>query len=262
MRTRNYLLMLGAFVLATFMWANAAFAAPSVTSISGFNSDDFNGGDITLSATVDDPLPFTVVYFDYYSSDDSSWHYIAKDEDGSDGFSAVWKTGDMIDLGAKVRAYADTVGTATDPVEETLQVFNQMPDSITGFTNPDEGTITVTANTSAYNKTEYFPPNQWNRGSSYAYYRGYTIVNKASSNESQSAGTVNQMTLVTGGSGYYSFNYKLKLFQIPGDGTVKHIWTSSQYSGSLNQTYTRTVNVPNVPVKRRHPCTFPMAIST
>ena len=86
MRVRS-LLVAVAFLAAFFVAVPTASAIPYITDLAGFNKDDDNGGNITLSAVVSGALPFTKVTFEYYLSEPEEWYYLGVDSDGSDGFS-------------------------------------------------------------------------------------------------------------------------------------------------------------------------------
>ena len=235
--------------LAAACQAGSALAVPTVTDLAGYNEGGFNGGDIVISALVPDALPFTVVYFEYYTSADDTWHSIGKDTDGTDGYSIVWRTGDLVDFSAKIRAKAETAGAATDPRVESLQVVNIVPDSITGYTNPDSGTLDLTAHVVPPQLSSYFPPNPWAGGGGYTWVYSYTVFNNNSANEAPFAGTVDKITTYFPSSGYWWYStIKLKLFKIDAaNGQVVHVWTSSNQSAHRGNAYTYNVNVPNVP---------------
>ncbi|MFA4985598.1 MAG: hypothetical protein WC712_03345, partial [Candidatus Brocadiia bacterium] len=232
----------------------SAFAFPAtVTDIAGYNEGDYNGGKVQLIAVVDGALPFTIVYFEYFTSTDSQWHSIGLDSDGTDGYSLYWDTGNLTDFGSKIRATADTVGAVTTPREENILIVNIVPDSISGYTNPDEGTLDLSSTVTPPKLQNYFPPNPWTMGTSQSYSWWYfTVVDKDPGNASQVSGTVIKFTTYIGtGSNYYSgWSVYLKLFSIdPATNMVTHIWTSSTaYTPSIGSSTDYTVNVPNVPM--------------
>ncbi|MFA4985437.1 MAG: hypothetical protein WC712_02525, partial [Candidatus Brocadiia bacterium] len=252
MRVLQTLLAAIALCAALAAYVPSAYAYPAtVTDIAGYNEGDYNGGQVQLIAVVDGALPFTVVYFEYFISKDNQWYSIGLDNDGTDGYSIYWNTGDLTDFGSKVRASADTVGVVTTPREEDIMIVNIIPDSITGYTNPDEGSIDLTSTVTPPMLQNYFPPNPWTFGTTMVSSRcNFTILENA--NGSMVTGTITKFTTYIGSGGSYNscWRVNLKLFSIdPVSSAVTHLWTSSStYTPSRGSTTDYTVSIPNAPL--------------
>ncbi len=182
----------------------------------------------------------------------SDLYYLGVDSDGSDGFSIVWDTGQIVDFAAMVRATAETVGETSEPKEEMLRVVNIIPQMIYGFSDPATGSMDITVYVTSPSFTSYFPENVWvSGGTGYTIDYGYTVVNRDPANASTMAGTVDQVSTHLGPCYPYTASYlRIKLFKMTTT-TLEHIWTSSilYYPNDwvLNGTKNIAVNIPNVP---------------
>ncbi len=162
---------------------NISFVMPEVwvSTLTGFDAEEPNAGTLSLAATAGTIVAggVTSVAFYYKGSSDSAYTLIGTDTDGSDGWSADWNTGDMVDFAVTVRALAYAGSKESKPFEVEIQVINPLFSGFSPLPDVDGEAISVSASFDQMQLSATFPPNPWSATSYYMYEYNRFVLNVA-----------------------------------------------------------------------------------